>query len=151
MRLQRALTMSPYTQGAATLYPGLCSSALTARAGQPGAVAKLCVGNCKALRGQLQSFAWAVAKLCVGNCKALRRQLQSFASETAKQAWKSSVLYLLRQEGGKTHHTGHCSPKEIPANPHLLLSSPDEICNKQNVCYEGAQLRERVRPPCLRN
>ena len=26
--------MSTYTQGAATLYPGLCASALTARAGQ---------------------------------------------------------------------------------------------------------------------
>ena len=30
-----------------------------------GAHAKLCVSNCKALRGQLQSFAWADAKLCV--------------------------------------------------------------------------------------
>ena len=34
LRLQRALTMSPYTQGAAALYPGLCASAPTARAGQ---------------------------------------------------------------------------------------------------------------------
>ena len=34
LRLQRAWTMSTYSQGAATLYPGLCSSALTARAGQ---------------------------------------------------------------------------------------------------------------------
>ena len=34
LRLQRAWTTYPYTQGAATLYPGLCSSALTARAGQ---------------------------------------------------------------------------------------------------------------------
>ena len=34
MRLQRARTMPPYTQGAAALYPGLCASALTARAGQ---------------------------------------------------------------------------------------------------------------------
>ena len=33
LRLQRAWTMSTYTQGAATLYPGLCASALTARAG----------------------------------------------------------------------------------------------------------------------
>ena len=30
-----------------------------------GAHAKLCVSNCKALRGQMQSFAWADAKLCV--------------------------------------------------------------------------------------
>ena len=34
LRLQRAWTMSTYTQGAAALYPGLCASALTARAGQ---------------------------------------------------------------------------------------------------------------------
>ena len=34
LRLQRAWTMPNYTQGAAALYPGLCSSALTARAGQ---------------------------------------------------------------------------------------------------------------------
>ena len=31
LRLQRAWTMPPYTQGAATLYPGLCAFALTAR------------------------------------------------------------------------------------------------------------------------
>ena len=34
LHLQRAWTTYPYTQGAATLYPGLCSSALSARAGQ---------------------------------------------------------------------------------------------------------------------
>ena len=34
LRLQRAGTMPPYTQGAAALYPGLCAFALTARAGQ---------------------------------------------------------------------------------------------------------------------
>ena len=34
LHLQRAWTMPPYTQGVAALYPGLCSSALTARAGQ---------------------------------------------------------------------------------------------------------------------
>ena len=27
--------------------------------------AKLCVGGCKALRGQMQCFAWTIAKLCV--------------------------------------------------------------------------------------
>ena len=31
LRLQRAGTTPHYTQGAATLYPGLCASALTAR------------------------------------------------------------------------------------------------------------------------
>ncbi len=34
LRLQRAWIIIPYTQGAAALYPGLCASALTARAGQ---------------------------------------------------------------------------------------------------------------------
>ena len=32
LRLQRAWTAFPCTQGAATLYPGLCAAALTARA-----------------------------------------------------------------------------------------------------------------------
>ena len=32
----------------------------------------------------MQSFAWTIAKLCVGDCKALRWRLQSFASEMAK-------------------------------------------------------------------
>ncbi|MDY5183920.1 MAG: hypothetical protein SPK35_09525 [Prevotella sp.] len=40
--------------------------------------------SCKALRGQMQSFALAIAKLCVGGCKALRGQLQSFAMAVAK-------------------------------------------------------------------
>ena len=61
------------TQGAATLYPGLCAFALTARLNEGPftrqsfalADAKLCIGDCKALRGQLQSFALTVAKLCV--------------------------------------------------------------------------------------
>ncbi|OYP58239.1 hypothetical protein CIL02_14260 [Prevotella sp. P3-122] len=68
--------MSTYTQDAAALYPGLCASAPTARAGQctgralfqqtfAGADAKLCMGDCKALRWLMQSFALTVAKLCV--------------------------------------------------------------------------------------
>ena len=52
------------TQGAAALYPGLCVFALTARLNEGLYQAKLCIGDCKALRGQLQSFALAVAKLC---------------------------------------------------------------------------------------
>ena len=40
--------------------------------------------SCKALREQMQSFAWADAKLCVGTCKALRWRLQSFALADAK-------------------------------------------------------------------
>ena len=60
------------TQGAATLYPGLCAFALTARLNEGFYQAKLCIGDCKALRGRLQSFALADAKLCVDGCKALR-------------------------------------------------------------------------------
>ena len=69
------------TQGAAALYPGLCAFALTARLNEDFYQAKLCVSGCKALRGQMQSFAWADAKLCVDGCKALRWRLQSFAPE----------------------------------------------------------------------
>ena len=32
----------------------------------------------------MQCFAWAIAKLCVGDCKALRGLMQSFASEMGK-------------------------------------------------------------------
>ncbi len=38
-----------------------------------------CLPQANALRGQLQSFAIALAKLCVGTCKAFRWRLQSFA------------------------------------------------------------------------
>ena len=47
--------------------------------------AKLCVGGCKALRGQMQSFARANAKLCVGGCKALREKRHIFIDIWAKQ------------------------------------------------------------------
>ena len=60
--------------------------------------AKLCVGDCKALLGQMQSFALAVAKLCVGDCKALRWRLQSFASKMDKTGRKASVLFEIRGE-----------------------------------------------------
>ena len=46
--------------------------------------ANVCVSGCKALRGQMQSFALAVAKLCVGTCNALRWHMQCFASEMGK-------------------------------------------------------------------
>ena len=42
-------------------------------------IAKLCVGDCKALRWQMQCFALADAMLCVGRCNALRGQMQCFA------------------------------------------------------------------------
>ena len=53
--------------------------------------AKLCVVGCKALRGQMQSFALAVAKLCDG-------RLQSFASKMDKTGRKASVLFEIRGE-----------------------------------------------------
>ena len=43
--------------------------------------AMLCVGGCKALRGQMQSFAWADAKLCVGGCNALRESWAELAQK----------------------------------------------------------------------
>ena len=77
--------MPPYTQGAATLYPGLCASALTARAGQ----CIFCEQVVRVNQEQvpflvmkapfMQSFALADAKLCVGDCKALHWQMQCFA------------------------------------------------------------------------
>ncbi|MCI7360108.1 MAG: hypothetical protein MSH36_01995 [Prevotella sp.] len=47
-------------------------------------IAKLCVGDCKALRWLMQSFALADAMLCVDDCKALRWQMQCFALADAK-------------------------------------------------------------------
>ena len=95
MRLQRMDNV--HLHGAAALYPGLCASALTARAGQCIFCEQVVRVNqervpflvmrhllCKALHWRLQSFALAVAKLCVGDCKALRWRLQSFASEIGK-------------------------------------------------------------------
>ena len=43
--------------------------------------ANVCVGSCKALRGQMQSFALAVAKLCVGTCNALRSEMGKIGTE----------------------------------------------------------------------
>ena len=68
--------------------------------------AKLCVDDCNALRGRLQSFALADAMLCVGWCKALRLRW-------ARLAQKSSVLFWIREKGGQTHHTGHCCPPKV--------------------------------------
>ena len=60
--------------------------------------------------GSMQSFALADAMLCVGGCNALRLRW-------ARLAQKSSVLFWIREKGGKTHHTGHCIPQEISAEP----------------------------------
>ena len=55
----------------------------------------------------MQSFALAIAKLYVGGCKALRGQMQCFASKMDKTGRKASVLFEIR--GEKINHIGHCS------------------------------------------
>ena len=91
--------------------------------------AKLCVGRCKALRGQMQSFAWADAKLCVGGCNALRWRMQCFALADAMLCvrvglnWHRNVCPTLDKiKGGKTHHTGALSPQEISSEPNWLIT-----------------------------
>ena len=76
----------------------------------------------KALHWQLQCFAWAIAKLCVDDCKALRWQLQCFASEMGKTGTEIVSPILIREKGGQTLHTGHCSPQEISAEPLVLFA-----------------------------
>ena len=68
----------------------------------------------KHLRWQMQCFALAVAMLCVGRCNALRLRL-------AKLAQKSSVIFWIREKGGNSPYTGHCSPQEIYAAPKCVL------------------------------
>ena len=63
--------------------------------------AMLCVGGCKALRGQMQSFAWTIAMLCV------RVGLN----------WHRKVCPILDKiKGGKTHPTGHLAPRKFLLN-----------------------------------
>ena len=51
--------------------------------------ANVCVSGCKALRGQMQSFALAVAKLCVGTCNALRSEMGKTGTEEEGMAeWR---------------------------------------------------------------
>ena len=82
--------------------------------------------SCKALREQMQSFAWADAKLCVGRCKALRGRLQSFAWTIAMLCvrvglnWHRKVCPILDKiKGGKTHPTGHLAPRKFLLNPYI--------------------------------
>ena len=70
--------------------------------------AMLCVGGCKALRGQMQSFAWADAKLCVDDCNALRESWTELAQK--------SCPILDKIKGGKTHPTGHLAPRKFLLN-----------------------------------
>ena len=71
--------------------------------------AMLCVGGCKALRGQMQSFAWADAKLCVDDCKALRESWTELAQK--------SCPILDKIKGGKDSPYGALSPQEISTEP----------------------------------
>ena len=45
------------------------------------AVAKLCVGGCKALRWRMQCFAWTIAMLCVSGSNALRKSCAELAKK----------------------------------------------------------------------
>ena len=74
------------------------------------AVAKLCVGDCKALRWRLQSFAWADAMLCSEIGKTGTEIVSPILDKRI-----SPILY--KKNGGKTRHTSHCSPQEISAEP----------------------------------
>ena len=76
----------------------------------------------KRLRERMQSFAWAIAMLCIGSCKALRWLMQSFASEMGKTGTEIVSPILIREKGGQTPHTGHCSPQEISAEPLVLFA-----------------------------
>ena len=63
--------------------------------------AMLCVGGCKALRGQMQSFAWTIAMLCV----------------KVGLNWHRKVCPILDKiKGGKTHPTGHLAPRKFLLN-----------------------------------
>ena len=84
--------------------------------------AKLCIGSCNPLRGRLQSSASTTAKLRAADCNALRWQLQSFASEMGKTGTEIVSPILIREKGGQTHHTGHCSPQEISAELLVLFA-----------------------------
>ena len=63
--------------------------------------AMLCVGDCNALRWQMQCFALAVAMLCVGSCNALRWQMQCFASEIGKTGTEIVSHILDKRKGRK--------------------------------------------------
>lgn len=66
-----------------------------------GTDAKVCVGSCKGLRRQLQSFALADALLCV------RVELN----------WHRNVCPIQDKiKGEKTHPTGHFAPRKFLMN-----------------------------------
>ena len=66
--------------------------------------AMLCVGGCKALRGQMQSFAWTVAMLC---------------DRVELNGHRKVCPILDKIKGGKTHPTGHLAPRKFLLNPYI--------------------------------
>ena len=63
--------------------------------------ASTCKGGCKYVWGRMQVRARADARTCGDGCKYLRGRLQVLASEMSNL--KSSVLFWIRERGGKTH------------------------------------------------
>ena len=78
-----------------------------------GADAKLCVGDCNALRWWMQCFALADAKLCVGRCNALRWRMQSFASEMGKTGTEIVSPILDKRKGRVDSPYGALLPPKV--------------------------------------
>ena len=89
--------------------------------------AMLCVGGCKALRGQMQSFAWTIAMLCV----------------KVGLNWHRKVCPILDKiKGGKTHPTGHLAPRKFLLN---LDNSRTYNAFALTARKDNAQLHPRCR------
>ncbi len=80
--------MSPYTQDAATLYPGLCASALTVRAGQ-------CVFGEQVVRVNQEQFHFGYIKLYTLPNKqgGSRRKLENGQAAFMHKTCKKQRLY----------------------------------------------------------
>ena len=74
--------------------------------------------------GSMQSFAWTIAKLCVGRCKALRWQMQSFASEMGKTGTEIVSPILDKRKGRVDSPYGALLPQG-----NFCWAS---VCSKQN-------------------
>ena len=75
-----------------------------------------------AWRWQMQSVAMADAKLCVGSCKALRWQLQSFASEMGKTGTEIGSHILDMRKGRKGSPYGDIvAPRKVLLSQHHFI------------------------------
>ena len=86
------------------------------------AVAKLCDGGCKALRWQMQSFAWANAKLCV---------------KVGLNRHRNVCPILDKRKGEKDSPYGVLSPLEISTEPSKVKgqrSKADALCHYVPHC-----------------